>query len=156
MVDLHVHNCAPAPFPYLGNGWTDCAEIYCVVRDPSARRFTKVLGRVQQQARAHPSSVSGERLGGWCRNLIMVRGALAMCLHVSRVARIARVHPSYIPFNNRVLCYKIWCLLHVHTGQWWGISAGVQVHPLKHVFRSRSSIAEKASFGNYRLFMICL
>ena len=38
------------PFPYLGNGWTDCAEIYYVVRDPLARLFTKGWGTL---TRAH-------------------------------------------------------------------------------------------------------
>ena len=30
------------PFSHLGNGWTDCTEIWLVVRDPLAWRFTKV------------------------------------------------------------------------------------------------------------------
>ena len=36
-VHLHVRTCICAPFLYLGNGWTDCAEIWCVIRDPLAR-----------------------------------------------------------------------------------------------------------------------
>ena len=32
--------CAPL-FPYLGNGWTDCAKTWCVVRGPLAMRFTQ-------------------------------------------------------------------------------------------------------------------
>ena len=32
-------------FPYLGNGWRDCAEI-CMVRDPLAMRFTQTNGGV--------------------------------------------------------------------------------------------------------------
>ena len=35
-VHLHVRTFTCATFPYLGNGWTDCAEIWCVVRDPPA------------------------------------------------------------------------------------------------------------------------
>ena len=45
VVHLHMRTCARADVPrllYLGNGWTDCAEIWYVVRDPSARRFTEV------------------------------------------------------------------------------------------------------------------
>ena len=36
-----VHMCICGPFPYLWNGWTDRAEIWCVVRDPLVRRFTE-------------------------------------------------------------------------------------------------------------------
>ena len=41
------HNCTCAradapPFPYFGNGWTDCTEIWCMVRDPLARLFANV------------------------------------------------------------------------------------------------------------------
>ena len=40
---LHMRTCRCAPFLYLRNGWTDCAEIWCVVvRDTLARRLTKV------------------------------------------------------------------------------------------------------------------
>ena len=31
-VHLHVHTYRCAPFLYLVNGWTDCAETWCVVR----------------------------------------------------------------------------------------------------------------------------
>ena len=41
-----LRTCICTPFPYLGNGWTDCAEMWCVVRDPLARCFTKVWGGV--------------------------------------------------------------------------------------------------------------
>ena len=40
---LHVRTCARADAPsvtYLGNSLTDCGEIWCVVRDPLAMRFT--------------------------------------------------------------------------------------------------------------------
>ena len=43
--------CARAhPFSYPGNGWTDCAEIWFVVRHQLAWRFTKIGGT---GARAH-------------------------------------------------------------------------------------------------------
>ena len=41
-VNMHVHRCRCAPFPYLGNGLTDCAESWYVVTEALARRFTKV------------------------------------------------------------------------------------------------------------------
>ena len=34
-VQLHVR----ITFSYLGNGWTDCAEVSCVVRDPLVMRL---------------------------------------------------------------------------------------------------------------------
>ena len=40
----YINTCKRAavpPFLYLGNEWADCAET-CMVRDPLARRFTKV------------------------------------------------------------------------------------------------------------------
>ena len=40
------------PFPYLGNGWTDCAEIWYVVRDQLARLLTQNKGG-DTSARAH-------------------------------------------------------------------------------------------------------
>ena len=36
---------------YLGNGWTDCADIWCVVRDPLALRFTLLRGEVHLHVR---------------------------------------------------------------------------------------------------------
>ena len=36
---------------YLGNGWTDCAEIWCVVRDQLAMRFTLPRGGVHLHVR---------------------------------------------------------------------------------------------------------
>ena len=51
-VHLHVRTCRCAHFPYLGNGWTNCAEIWCVVRDTLASRFAKVKGGVNLHVRA--------------------------------------------------------------------------------------------------------
>ena len=49
----YICTCARAdvPFPYLVNGWTDCDEIWYVVRDPPARRFTEVDDGVQLYVR---------------------------------------------------------------------------------------------------------
>ena len=38
---VHVRACPSPPLPELGNGWTDCAKIWCVVRGQLAMRFTK-------------------------------------------------------------------------------------------------------------------
>ena len=68
---MHVRTCARAdvpPFPYLGDGLTDCAEIWYAVRDlldkhfkrvPLAKRFTEVDGGVHVHART-PLSISQE------------------------------------------------------------------------------------------------
>ena len=64
----NVRTCRCAPFPYLGNGWTDCAEICYVLRDTLAKRFTKVDGTrahvqlypegTSAREHVHPFSVS--------------------------------------------------------------------------------------------------
>ena len=46
-VHLYVRTCRCAPFPYLKDVWTDCTEIWCVARNPLARRFANVYGVVQ-------------------------------------------------------------------------------------------------------------
>ena len=53
-VHLHVRMRSRADVPsfqYRGNGLTDCAEIWYVVRDSLASRFTNVNGGVQAHAR---------------------------------------------------------------------------------------------------------
>ena len=39
MVGGGVHMHVRTPFPYLGNGWTDCVETWYVVRGPLVMRF---------------------------------------------------------------------------------------------------------------------
>ena len=51
VVHLHVRTCRCAPFPYLGNDWTDCAEFSYVVGNLLARRFTEVDDGVQLHVR---------------------------------------------------------------------------------------------------------
>ena len=46
-VHLHVRT----PCPYLGNGWTDCAEIWFVVRDQLARQLTQTMDGVHLHVR---------------------------------------------------------------------------------------------------------
>ena len=87
---MHVYACARArarvrtcsnsavqPFPYLWNGWRDCAEICYVVRDPLARRPTEVNGGIQLHVRT-----SFRYLGnGWteCTEIwYVVWGSIAM------------------------------------------------------------------------------
>ena len=58
VVHLHVRTCTRAdvaPFPYLGNGWTDCAEMWYVVRYLLARRFTEVDDGIQLHVRTYAS-----------------------------------------------------------------------------------------------------
>ena len=69
-------------FSYLGNGWADCAEILHVVRDPLARRFTKVDGELCTYtctcARAHLLSVTREWLDYYAKIRCAFRGPLAI------------------------------------------------------------------------------
>ena len=53
---LQVRTCRCAPFPYLGNDWTDCVETRFVVRDRLAWRFTKVNGGGEGGACALPGA----------------------------------------------------------------------------------------------------
>ena len=39
------------PFPYLRNGWTDCHEIWNVVRDQLARQFSQTTDGVHLRVR---------------------------------------------------------------------------------------------------------
>ena len=68
------------PFLYLGNGWADCAEIWCVVRDPLASLFANVHGGTQLHVRLRtPFSYLGI---GWtdCAEIwYVVRDPLAKC-----------------------------------------------------------------------------
>ena len=59
------------PFPYLGNGFADCAETWCVVRGPLAMRFTQD-GDVRTSARGtvltlarFPYFATFASSGGW-------------------------------------------------------------------------------------------
>ena len=78
-VHLHVRTrSAHVPsFPYLGDGCTDCAEIWCVARDPLGRLFANVYGGTQLHVRT-PFSYLGN---GWtdCAEIwYVVRGPVAM------------------------------------------------------------------------------
>ena len=46
---VHLH--ARTPFPHLWNGWTDCAEIWHVVRGQLARQFTQTKDGVHLHVR---------------------------------------------------------------------------------------------------------
>ena len=71
--------CAP-PFPYLGNGWTDFAEIWFGVRDPLAWRLTKVNGGVQDPhvRTCAPLFLISGTAGHIALKLVVVRRPLTM------------------------------------------------------------------------------
>ena len=53
-IHLHVRTWERAdvsPFPYLVDGWTNCAEIWYMVDDPLARRFTEADDGIQLHVR---------------------------------------------------------------------------------------------------------
>ena len=77
---LHVRTCARAVvprFPYLGNGLTDCAEIWFLVRDQLAWRFTKVNGGVRVHVR-NPFSYLGNDWTDCAETQCVIRGPLAV------------------------------------------------------------------------------
>ena len=55
-----AHVCAP--FPYLGNGWTGCTEIWYVFRDQLARQLTFTLARSSPKRRLTAKLKSTEAL----------------------------------------------------------------------------------------------
>ena len=70
------------PFPYLGNDWTDCAEIWCEVRDLLAKHFAQVKSGVHLHVRTcYLFSVPRERLDGLRRNLVCGYGSAIYVFH---------------------------------------------------------------------------
>ena len=79
---------------YLENGWTDCAEIWCVVRDQLAMRFTKLRGGVYLYLENFRIfSVSLERPDELRRNLVLGEGttSYAFLLRIEDIRTSARV-----------------------------------------------------------------
>ena len=49
LIVVHICTCARAhPFSYLGNGWMDCAEIWCVARGSLAMHSTQNGGYLHE------------------------------------------------------------------------------------------------------------
>ena len=101
-IHLHVCPCARAdviPFPYLVNGWTDCAEIWYVVRGPLARRLTKIYGGAHLHLRtcARADVPPFPHLGnGWtdCAKIwYVVGGPLTKRFPKLILGTCARAHP---------------------------------------------------------------
>ena len=68
MLHLHLSTCARADvsvFLHLGNGWTDSAEIWFVVREPS-----KHFAKVKSGAQLHVLFRVSERAGRIALNLV--------------------------------------------------------------------------------------
>ena len=55
----------PHSVSYLENGWTDSAEILCVVRDQLAMRFTLLRGGVNLHVRTYTPPFRISRTAGW-------------------------------------------------------------------------------------------
>ena len=76
----HVRTCKCVPFPYPEHGRTDYAEIWSVVKEPLARRFTKRLTKVNGRAQLHvrtPSPHLGNRWTDCAEIWCVVRRPLA-------------------------------------------------------------------------------
>ena len=121
-VHPHVHTAhVRTPFPLmfrlllLGNGWADCVEIWHALGDPLATVYAVVTGgvslHVRTCARAHRTSVSQERLGRLCSNLVCGLGVITYILSTSHGwCTSARAHvPTPPPYlKNRLTdCAKI-------------------------------------------------
>ena len=67
MGGVHLHACTLSctPVLYLDNGWTDCAEIWCVVGDSLATRFAHPKGGEGKSARAHVRTPFSYVRNGW-------------------------------------------------------------------------------------------
>ena len=61
----HMRTCRCAPFPYLANDWTDCAEIWYAVIDALARHFKEVDDGVQLHVRTCALLFCISRTAGW-------------------------------------------------------------------------------------------
>ena len=69
-------------FWYLGNDWTNCAELWRVVRDPLARRLTDVNGVVLVHVRTCVSLfLSRERLDKLLGNWVCDWGTTSKALY---------------------------------------------------------------------------
>ena len=73
MGSVHLHLQMLPSVPYLRNGWTDRAEIWCVVRDPLAMRFTPLRGGVHLRLRTCAPLF---RLSGTARRIVLKFGML--------------------------------------------------------------------------------
>ena len=98
-VYLHVRTCRYAPFPHLGNGWTDCAEIWCVVSDPLAMRFTVLRGGVHLHVR---TCVPFFRFSGPAGRIALKFGMLLGTNQLDRLHKpgwgtLARAHVQMYP-----------------------------------------------------------
>ena len=137
------------PFPYLGSGSTDCAEIWCVVRDPLAKRFAQVKSGVDLHLRTcHLFSVSWDRLDQLRWNLVCGYGStcsvLQSCYDKGYYA-CSHVRTSFsylgILWTHHV---AIWCVFRpinyaLYSGYTWRISASAQVKMnilFKHIYCS--------------------
>ena len=78
MGGIHLHVCAGAranelTLSYVGDGWTDCAKIWCVVRSQLSKRFAQVKSWVLLHVRTcvpifHVSGTAGRialKFGAW-------------------------------------------------------------------------------------------
>ena len=95
------------PFPYLGNNWMNCAEIWYVVSDPLARVFTQAKDGTQLHVRTpfHILETAGRialKFGVWLgyHKLYVLHGMGDICSS-ARVAVNTLKHMYSLPFVHR-------------------------------------------------------
>ena len=82
-IRMHVRMYRCVPIPYLGNGWTDYAEVWYGARDPLIRHFTEAgEGLRGTVARANVRTPFPYLENGWtdCAEICcVVMGPTAIC-----------------------------------------------------------------------------
>ena len=106
--DIAAHAHVRTLFSHLGKGWTDCVEIWYVVRGPLAKHFTKadvmyVRTYLGTAARVHVRILFPYLKNGWtdcAETWCVARGPLAMrCTQDGRFCTNASV-PNYHTFKH--------------------------------------------------------
>ena len=134
------------PLIYLGNGWTDCADIWHVGSDLLVMWLQHAhVVSLCTWARAHPASISWERLNWLCSNLLREQRPIwYLCGFDKEIGVPVHVRNCTLHLFFRVLAWIGWFKVDC------GISRGnfqptwhVQV-TLRHLSCARSFIAHKA------------
>ena len=86
----HVHT----HFPDLTNGWADCAQIWCVARDPLDKCFTHVWCGIHLHVRTcTPVFQISQTAGVLCSNLVCCYGPIIdKCFTRTRVWGVVHLH----------------------------------------------------------------
>ena len=114
-----AHTDVRIPFPYLGNDWMDCVEIWYVVREILAMRFTQ-----RKKGAVHESTTVMNQLA---RHFLHVTSGVLCACSCARLFFVSR-YPCWM---HRA---EIWCVVRpikyaFDTAHKWMISTSAQVQP---------------------------